>query len=139
MLIASDLLLFIYGQLLSPNLTFIQYNVFDLYQSWLKIEGRLFTKCFRCHVFMNFLTGGKVILACRDLEKGQKTCEEIRIETRNRNVHLKKLDLASLKSVNEFAEDINKSEDANHRNVFKILKISDTFNHCELHLVVFRI
>ncbi|CAH1791842.1 unnamed protein product, partial [Owenia fusiformis] len=57
--------------------------------------------------------GGKVIMACRnpESEQAKRTRFDIIDTTHNRNVHLKKLDLASLKSIQEFAEEINKEED----------------------------
>lgn len=48
-------------------------------------------------------------MACRDMEKCEKLREEIIKKSYNLNVHCKKLDLSSLKSVREFAEDVNKS------------------------------
>lgn len=54
--------------------------------------------------------GGRVILACRDETKGLKAIETIQKLTANKNVILKRLDLASLNSVREFAQDILKNE-----------------------------
>ena len=47
-----------------------------------------------------------MILACRHLDKANKTKEEIIKETFNKNVHVKILDLASMKSIREFAENV---------------------------------
>ncbi|NXT60106.1 RDH12 dehydrogenase, partial [Chaetops frenatus] len=47
---------------------------------------------------------GKVILACRDIAKGEAAASEIRAETGNQQVIVKKLDLADTKSIREFAE-----------------------------------
>ena len=51
-----------------------------------------------------------MIMGCRNME----LCETVRAsvikETCNHNVHCKKLDLASLASVREFAESINSSK-----------------------------
>lgn len=54
--------------------------------------------------------GAKVILACRDLEKAESAASEIRREAGNLNVMPKYCDLASLKSVRNFADDILTSE-----------------------------
>ncbi|XP_050310151.1 retinol dehydrogenase 14 [Anthonomus grandis grandis] len=54
--------------------------------------------------------GARVILACRNLDKAQKVRDEIAEETKNESLIVKKLDLSSLKSVREFAEDILQSE-----------------------------
>ena len=44
------------------------------------------------------------------MKKAEIAAEEIRSDTGNKNVVIKKLDLSSLKSVRDFAEDILKSE-----------------------------
>ncbi|XP_007903540.1 retinol dehydrogenase 13 [Callorhinchus milii] len=54
--------------------------------------------------------GARVILACRDLEKAEKAAAKIREETGNGNVLIRKLDLASLKSVRAFAKEIQDTE-----------------------------
>ncbi|KAK7507085.1 hypothetical protein BaRGS_00001936, partial [Batillaria attramentaria] len=54
--------------------------------------------------------GGRVILACRDLERAEKARAEIVLETANRNVVVKLLDLASMGSIRAFAKDINATE-----------------------------
>lgn len=51
----------------------------------------------------------RVILACRNLEKADKAMQEIFEETQQKVV-VKRLDLASLRSVREFADDILKTE-----------------------------
>ncbi|KAF7275562.1 hypothetical protein GWI33_011594, partial [Rhynchophorus ferrugineus] len=55
--------------------------------------------------------GTKVILACRNEEKAQKAVEKILKATDNKNVSYRILDLASLKSVRKFADEINANED----------------------------
>nr|XP_008524159.1 PREDICTED: retinol dehydrogenase 13 isoform X2 [Equus przewalskii] len=50
--------------------------------------------------------GGNVILACRDMEKCEAAAKEIRGETLNHRVNARHLDLASLRSVREFATKI---------------------------------
>ncbi|NXG45601.1 RDH12 dehydrogenase, partial [Psilopogon haemacephalus] len=47
---------------------------------------------------------GKVIVACRDVAKAEAAASEIRAETGNQQVLVKKLDLADTKSIREFAE-----------------------------------
>ncbi|NXD22535.1 RDH12 dehydrogenase, partial [Spelaeornis formosus] len=47
---------------------------------------------------------GKVIIACRDIVKAEAAASEIRTETGNQQVIVKKLDLADTKSIREFAE-----------------------------------
>ncbi|XP_069091246.1 retinol dehydrogenase 13 isoform X2 [Pleurodeles waltl] len=54
--------------------------------------------------------GGKIILACRDMNKCEEAAKEIRGKTLSHNVFAKHLDLASLKSVSEFAQKINEEE-----------------------------
>ena len=52
----------------------------------------------------------RVILACRNTEKGEKAARHIRRETKNQNIVVKKLDLNSLKSVRDFTADIIQNE-----------------------------
>ena len=52
----------------------------------------------------------KVILACRNPERGRKAEEEIRKKSGNENVVYRHLDLASLASVREFAEGVLQDE-----------------------------
>ncbi|XP_049986712.1 retinol dehydrogenase 13 [Alexandromys fortis] len=52
--------------------------------------------------------GGNVILACRDMEKCEAAAKDIRGETLNPHVRAQHLDLASLKSIREFARKIIK-------------------------------
>ncbi|CAG9861530.1 unnamed protein product [Phyllotreta striolata] len=55
--------------------------------------------------------GAKIILACRDVTKGTAAVENIKNLTKNPNVFLKLVDLSSFKSINNFANDINKTEE----------------------------
>ncbi|KAH9512304.1 retinol dehydrogenase 12 (all-trans 9-cis 11-cis) [Bulinus truncatus] len=55
--------------------------------------------------------GGRVILACRDVEKANKAKEEIIKVTSNQNVFVHKLDLASFKSIREFCKNFNETEE----------------------------
>lgn len=52
------------------------------------------------------LRGAKVILACRDIEKGKAAADEIKEATNGKNeeIHVKKLDLSTLKSVQDFVQ-----------------------------------
>ncbi|XP_052769931.1 retinol dehydrogenase 12-like [Mya arenaria] len=54
--------------------------------------------------------GARVILACRDLTRAQKAASDITNSTGNSNVVVYKLDLSSLKSVRECAEEVKKNE-----------------------------
>lgn len=54
--------------------------------------------------------GGKIILACRDLEKCEKVRSEIIESTFNKNVFCRHLDLGSLKSIREFAKLTNETD-----------------------------
>lgn len=54
--------------------------------------------------------GAKIIMACRDVDKAKTAAEEIKNATGSSDLVVKHLDLASLKSVRRFADDINASE-----------------------------
>ena len=54
--------------------------------------------------------GARVIIGCRNLEKGKEAIKEIQERSGNQNVFLEKLDLASLESVRTFADKILNSE-----------------------------
>ncbi|CAC5380971.1 unnamed protein product [Mytilus coruscus] len=54
--------------------------------------------------------GARVILACRDLDKAKTAADDIKNRTGNENIIIKRLDLASLKSIKIFAGDINANE-----------------------------
>lgn len=54
--------------------------------------------------------GAKVIMACRDMDRGQAAVKEVIEQSGNKNVVCMKLDLADSKSIREFAEAINKGE-----------------------------
>ncbi|XP_022283202.1 retinol dehydrogenase 13 isoform X2 [Canis lupus baileyi] len=58
--------------------------------------------------------GGNIILACRDMEKCEAAAKEIRGETLNHRVSAWHLDLASLKSIREFAAKIIEEEEQVH-------------------------
>ena len=50
--------------------------------------------------------GARVIIGCRNLQKGKEALKEIKERSGNSNVFLEELDLASLKSVRTFADKI---------------------------------
>ena len=54
--------------------------------------------------------GAKVIIGCRNLEKGQAAVQEIQTRSGNENVFVEKLDLSSLASVRQFADGILRNE-----------------------------
>ena len=54
--------------------------------------------------------GARVILACRSIQKAEDAAREIRTRTGNEEVVVRHLDLSSLASVRQFAQDINQSE-----------------------------
>ncbi len=60
-------------------------------------------------MFLCDWTGARVIIACRDITKGERAAESIQKST-GRSVTVKTLDLASLSSVRNFAKDILASE-----------------------------
>ncbi|RUS85486.1 hypothetical protein EGW08_006762 [Elysia chlorotica] len=54
--------------------------------------------------------GGRIIMGCRDIDKCELVRKEIIVETANRNIECRKLDLASLGSIRAFCKSINASE-----------------------------
>ncbi|XP_013859005.1 retinol dehydrogenase 11 isoform X2 [Austrofundulus limnaeus] len=54
--------------------------------------------------------GARIILACRDMDRADSAAEEVRKRSGNDNVVVKKLDLSSLKSVRQLAEDVLANE-----------------------------
>lgn len=50
-------------------------------------------------------------MGCRDMDKCEAAAKEIRGKTLNHNVYACRLDLASMKSIREFADRINKGKD----------------------------
>lgn len=55
--------------------------------------------------------GGRILMGCRDMEKCETAAKEIRGATLNPHVYACHLDLASIKSIREFAERVNKGID----------------------------
>ena len=58
--------------------------------------------------------GARVIMACRDMKRGEEALNDVAEKSGSSNLLLKPLDLASLASVRTLAEDINKNEPALH-------------------------
>ena len=57
-----------------------------------------------------FSPGGRIIMACRNTEKGEQARQEVVEETGNEQVLVRELDLGSLESVQKFAKEFNESE-----------------------------
>ncbi|KAL0977990.1 hypothetical protein UPYG_G00164380 [Umbra pygmaea] len=55
--------------------------------------------------------GARVLIACRDQVRADAAAEEVRRRSGNGNVVVKQLDLASLQSVRDLAEDVQRTED----------------------------
>lgn len=55
--------------------------------------------------------GARVILACRDVTRARIAADDIRQQSGNGNVVVKKLDLASLQSVRDLAKDVQENEE----------------------------
>ncbi|XP_014771814.1 retinol dehydrogenase 13 [Octopus bimaculoides] len=54
--------------------------------------------------------GARIILACRNRQKAEATCQEIKQETGNDNITVLDLDLSDLDSVKSAAEEVKKTE-----------------------------
>ena len=68
--------------------------------------------CYQCYLL---LSGGRVIMACRNMTACEKARSEIVENTFNKNVHCRHLDLACLKSVREFAAEVKKGRECNDK------------------------
>ncbi|XP_036407727.1 retinol dehydrogenase 13-like isoform X1 [Megalops cyprinoides] len=55
--------------------------------------------------------GGRIIMGCRNMEKCETAAREIRGETLNKHVYARHIDLASIKSIREFANRVNQEEE----------------------------
>ena len=53
----------------------------------------------------------RVIMACRDIQRGERAAEDIQKEVSHAQVVVRKLDLASFSSIRDFAKDVNLAED----------------------------
>lgn len=51
--------------------------------------------------------GAKVYMACRDLRRGSEALNDVRKKSKNENVHLVELDLASINSIVKFSSEFN--------------------------------
>ncbi|CAM4568984.1 retinol dehydrogenase 12-like isoform X3 [Lepidochelys kempii] len=84
--------------------------------------------------------GARVIIACRDMAKGEAAACEIRAETGNQQVIVKKLDLADTKSIREFAENFLAEEKELHILInnagVMLCPYSKTADGFEIHLGV---
>ena len=58
--------------------------------------------------------GARVILACRDVDKGKEAAAALRASTRSWTVVFRQLDLASFDSIRKFADEILKEEERIH-------------------------
>ena len=58
--------------------------------------------------------GARIIMACRDMKRGEDALKDVVEKTGSSKLVLKQLDLASLSSIRALAEDINKTETALH-------------------------
>ncbi|XP_005991563.1 retinol dehydrogenase 12 [Latimeria chalumnae] len=58
--------------------------------------------------------GARVIAACRDVSKGEAAVNEIRMDTGNEQIVVRKLDLADTRSIREFADNLLREEKALH-------------------------
>ncbi|NXK54235.1 RDH12 dehydrogenase, partial [Chauna torquata] len=83
---------------------------------------------------------GKVIVACRDVAKAEAAASEIRAETGNQQVIVKKLDLADTKSIREFADNFLAEEKDLHILInnagVMLCPYSKTADGFEMHLGV---
>ena len=50
--------------------------------------------------------GANIIIACRDPRRAQLACENLIAQSKNQNIQVEILDLASLKSIREFVDRI---------------------------------
>ena len=54
--------------------------------------------------------GARVLLACRNMSKGTSACQSIMQSTGSKNLVVKKLDLSSMDSVQQFADSVLQGE-----------------------------
>ncbi|XP_028404299.1 retinol dehydrogenase 12-like [Dendronephthya gigantea] len=85
--------------------------------------------------------GARVIMACRDLKRGEAALNSIVEETGSSNVILKHLNLASMKSIRAFAKEINTNEPElhvliNNAGVIGLPKREETEDGLELTMAV---
>lgn len=76
----------------------------DSYEYALPISCKL-TSCTSAHIALAVLApGARVYIACRDVLKGESAASDIRADTKNSQVLVRKLDLSDTKSIRAFAE-----------------------------------
>ncbi|XP_042726062.1 retinol dehydrogenase 12-like [Lagopus leucura] len=84
--------------------------------------------------------GARVIVACRDIAKAEAAAREIRADTNNQEVIVKKLDLADTKSIREFANSFLAEEKELHILInnagVMLCPYSKTADGFEMHLGV---
>lgn len=85
------------------------------------LQGGRFTKPIRCDGKVIVITGGntgigketalelarrggKIYMACRNIEKAKQTCEEIKLKTGNQNIFVRELDLSCFDSIRNFSD-----------------------------------
>lgn len=54
--------------------------------------------------------GGKVIMACRDVQKGEKVMQEIKEKVKNAKISVMQMDLASFASIRQFVKEFEQNE-----------------------------
>lgn len=69
------------------------------------------TPCLFLKKTISTSSGGRIIMGCRDMEKCEAAAKEIRGKTLNPHVYARRLDLASMKSIREFAERIKQGDE----------------------------
>lgn len=99
-------------------------------RKWL--QGGQYTKTTRCDGKVILITGantgigketalelakrgGKIYMACRDLEKANKACDEIKDESGSKTVFVRELDLSSFKSIRNFTKKFVKAKELSYR------------------------
>lgn len=58
--------------------------------------------------------GGKIYIACRDLNRGENALMDIKDKSGSDNIHLLQLDLASMQSIREFSQKFHQLENKLH-------------------------
>ncbi|XP_071790657.1 retinol dehydrogenase 12-like isoform X1 [Asterias amurensis] len=109
------------------NAIMLVFSIFCIYTLSLTGDRRYYTSSVDLHGKTVIVTGGdtgigrettldlaqrgaRVILACRNLQKAEDVAKDITSSTGNSEVVVRHLDLSSLQSVREFAQEINEQE-----------------------------
>ena len=74
--------------------------------------------------------GGRIFIGCRDKKKGDAVVIRIRQKSKNPEVFCQRLDLASLSSIKDFAEDFNRQEPTLHILINNAGKFRGIFFQC---------